>query len=227
MARPTVHATTERIYSFLPALYRDADAQQGAGTSQYPLLRYSSLQGDQLGAVLDVLDSLGLLGDPELAPAAWLRYQAQFGARIDGLSERDARTAIATIATRTPASSESLLAAIRARLSGPQRVGLIRHIDGDMWLLGVQINPDDVVATSWDAVEAEFPDWASIESAGSWDGLGDIDPLSSPLVEQNTPVGVELVAINPGSWVSIEMLPDWDAVEALGSWDAVETYIAA
>lgn len=45
---PVVGPVTARLYTGLPEVYRDADAAQDAGASNYPLLRFLALLGDQL-----------------------------------------------------------------------------------------------------------------------------------------------------------------------------------
>lgn len=82
--RPTVGPLTERVYDSLPELYRDADAVQDTGDSNYPLLRYLSLILDQLTPVeqlrarltftpLDERDTIES-GRPFGLPAPWQRY---------------------------------------------------------------------------------------------------------------------------------------------------------
>lgn len=84
--RPDVSATTERLYGSLPAFYRDADEPL-----DWPLLRYLSLLGDQLGDLEELVDRIDFvraedvgsagdtsdLVDPATADAAWLPWLAQ------------------------------------------------------------------------------------------------------------------------------------------------------
>jgi hypothetical protein len=57
-APPTVAPLTAELYGALPELYRNADAAQADGPSNYPLLRYLSLIVDQLQPTGDIVDRL-------------------------------------------------------------------------------------------------------------------------------------------------------------------------
>lgn len=72
--RPTVGPTTEALYARLPELYRDADAAQADGPSNYPLLRYLSLLFDQLDAVTTLLDRFTYTPLDERQDGPWIRY---------------------------------------------------------------------------------------------------------------------------------------------------------
>lgn len=74
--RPTVGPFTEAIYARLPEVYRDADAAQDEGSSNYPLLRYLSLLADQLTAVVQLLGRLTYspLDDRDNTDPPWDRY---------------------------------------------------------------------------------------------------------------------------------------------------------
>lgn len=81
--RPTVGAVTEALYASLPELYRDADAAQDTGPSNYPLLRYLSLLLDQLEPIADVITRLTYIAQDERGtelggrmgvPEAWQRF---------------------------------------------------------------------------------------------------------------------------------------------------------
>lgn len=89
--RPEVSATTERLYATLPELYRDADATQDTGTSNYPLLRYLSLLVDQAQPLEDLLDRFSYEAlDERDDRRPWDRYgSGEFGEGTFG----DANTA--------------------------------------------------------------------------------------------------------------------------------------
>lgn len=55
-ARPAVGPVTGEVYEGLPEVYRDADAGQADGPSNYPLLRYLSTLLDQLTAIAALAD---------------------------------------------------------------------------------------------------------------------------------------------------------------------------
>lgn len=91
MTRPTVTPAAERMYGRLPELYRGADEQQPDGPDGYPLLRFLSLIGDQIGALETLYDRIdfatadeGLVAgdtsdlvDPTVADDDWLHWLAQ------------------------------------------------------------------------------------------------------------------------------------------------------
>lgn len=180
MARPTPHATTERLYERLPEHYRTADARQDG--PDWPLLRYLSLVGDQAGEVEDLLDRIDYVppeegGDPgdtsDLVDAAeasptWLPWLAQ----LVGL-ELDTSESLATQRARITGveptwqtgSREALEAAVAAQLTGTQTVTITAHYGGNIWVIGVG------------TVEAETPQatWRSIANAA-----GAPDPEADP-----------------------------------------------
>lgn len=80
--RPQVGPVTEAVYASLPELYRDADAAQDTGPSNYPLLRYLSLIGDQLTPVAAYLARFAYvaLDERDNTAPAWDRFgQGTFG----------------------------------------------------------------------------------------------------------------------------------------------------
>lgn len=82
--RPAVTGATEYLYSSLPELYRDADAAQDTGPSNYPLLRFLALLLDQLDPIDELVTRFGYVSLDERAgeptphrygtPAPWQRY---------------------------------------------------------------------------------------------------------------------------------------------------------
>lgn len=81
--RPTVGDLTEAVYASLPDLYREADAAQDTGASNYPLLRYLGLVLDQLGPLATYVARFDYtpLDDRDNTGPAWQRYgQGTYGA---------------------------------------------------------------------------------------------------------------------------------------------------
>jgi hypothetical protein len=73
---PPVGPVTARLYNGLPNLYRDADERQSElPSSNYPLLRYLSLIGDQLTVVTDLVERFTYTPlDARLDGLPWRRY---------------------------------------------------------------------------------------------------------------------------------------------------------
>lgn len=81
--RPTVTDVTEEQYAQLPEVYRDADAAQDTGASNYPLLRYLSILLDQLQPLADLITRITYVpmderadlpaGTPFEVPSPWQR----------------------------------------------------------------------------------------------------------------------------------------------------------
>lgn len=67
--RPTVTPVTEAGYASLPELYRDADATQDTGPSNYPLLRYLSLLLDQLDTIAVLISRFTYIAQDERGDA--------------------------------------------------------------------------------------------------------------------------------------------------------------
>lgn len=66
-AQPAVTQVTRDLYEALPELYRDADAAQAAGPSNYPLLRFLAGIFDQLQAAVNIVDRVEFVPLDELA----------------------------------------------------------------------------------------------------------------------------------------------------------------
>lgn len=139
MARPTVSATTERLYASLPEMYRDSDEPL-----DFPLLRYLSLLGDQAGEVdtlyerIDYVtrDDGGTVGDtsdladPATADVGWLRWLgALVGAQITpDLTDAEARDAVRFAPAGYQAgTTAAVAAAARTALIGQKYVKVHDH----------------------------------------------------------------------------------------------------
>ncbi|HVL33901.1 MAG TPA: phage tail protein [Actinomycetota bacterium] len=205
MSRPDVHETTEVLYARLPDHYRDADARL-----DYPLLRYLSLIGDQVGELSDLIERFadGELADPDLADATWLPWLAQLvGARISGLSEAATRAAIAQASTGWRAGTRSAIeTAAKSVLTGSQYVRVYDHSTslegrGDAGAFDVLV----VTRTS------QTPDGGASVIAAITDARA-------------KPAGVVLWWDEFGAtWTTIESeFPTWADWEAAGSWEAIE-----
>lgn len=144
MTRPAVHPTTEDIYARFPALYRDADEQQAAGPSGFPLLRYVSLEGDQVGELEDLLDRIAYvrradggdagdtsdLVDPSTADVAWLPWIGQHVGVVvhPRLNEIEARDAVQfASAGWLSATKDAVGAAAKSELTGTRYVRVYDH----------------------------------------------------------------------------------------------------
>lgn len=159
MAEPTVHPVTHRWWDTLPEAYRAADPAQ---VPDYPLLRYLSLLGDQLGEVTDLLERVDFvpldedgtagdtsdLADPGAADAAWLPWLAQFlGVDVSGLTVPGTREAIANAATGFHVATKPAMAAAAASvLIGDRFVQVFDHTistpgDGSQWDVLITTRP--------------------------------------------------------------------------------------
>lgn len=223
MARPVVHARTERLYASLPALYRAADEAQAFGDNGYPLLRYLDLIGEQAGELEDLYDRIAYvpadvagaalatfgnpltsdLVDPDTADAEWLPWLAQLvGVRLRPLqTEQEQRDTIAGASTGWRAGTRAAIEAVAAStLAGDRDVDVLPNYLGDEWVLGIRTRPD------------ETPDPAAT--------------LAAIVNAEVKPAGVELVhVVYAASWDTIEAAyASWDELEAgAPTWDALES----
>jgi hypothetical protein len=213
VTRPTVTATTERLYERLPEVYRVGDLAQTTGPDGYPLLRYLSLMGDVLGGLEVLLDRLD---DTEEHPsdllsatgadAGWLRWLGQLVgvAMPPGLSEEAQREAVATASAGWRAgTSVALEAAARRALRGTRYVRVERHVTpagpGSVWDVTLRVRTSE--AESLDAVARAVVDLGA-KPAGVrlW-----VHPFSTP-------------------WAVLEAgLPTWADWDGL-TWQEIEEF---
>lgn len=209
MARPDVHPTTLRLYQRLPAYLRDADEAQ-AGPPDYPLLRYLSLLGDQLGEVEDLVDRMDYrhpfdggtpgdtsdLVDPATADAAWLPWLAQVASvtLADQATEAARRTLIAGANELHAEGSEGAMrAAIRPLLTDTRYVEVVPNFSGT-WAIGIVTLSNESAGTTPAAILA----------------------AATP----HKPAGASLVHDYGLTWADLEAtFPTWDAIDAAGSWN--------
>jgi len=203
MARPVVHAATERLYARLPQLYRDADEAQADGANGFPLLRFLSLLADQVGAVEDLLARFDAvptsdLVDPASADSGWLTWLAQV-AGVDLGDETDVARRRQLIAdaddSRSHGSEGAIIANVAPLLTGTKSVrvfALYRHV----WRVLVLTRNDEMSATTSAAILAA--------------------------ARRQKPAGVELEHDVGLTWAELEAnYPTWTAIEAAGSWGAL------
>lgn len=219
MAAPAVHPTTLAVYGRLPEFYRLADAEL-----DWPLLRFLSLLGDQLGELADLLERIDYVGpdeggepgdssdlvDPSRADDAWLGWLAQLvgvklAPRLTPTERRDAvlyASAGWRAGTKTGVgdAAKSVLTGDRYARIYPQQVPAgdgLTLADGGQWDLTV------VTRTS----ETPSPELV----------------LDTVVAKGAKPAGVVLHHLPySASWAQIEALGSWAAVEARGSWRALE-----
>jgi len=141
---------TQRLFSRLPQMYRDADPSTGD-----QLLRFISLLGDQANEIEQLLERVAYtppedggrpddtsdLVDPTAADAAWLPWLAQLvGVRVptsgDPLATRDV-IAAATTGWRA-GTRDAIAGAARTALTGTRYVRVYEHSvsspgDGGQW----------------------------------------------------------------------------------------------
>lgn len=211
---PAVHATTRRLYDALPEHYREADAAI-AGPPDYPLLRWLSLVGDQLGELEDLIDDVNYvtaadggtlddtsdLVDPAAARPEWLPWLGQLvGARVNVDIGDDARRgAIAGASAGWRAGTKpAIVAAAQSALTGTRYARVVDHYAGDQWALAV--------ITRF----TETPDAAAVADAIA--------------AQRAKPAGftIEIVAYST-TWAVLEAnRPTWADWEAAGSWAVLE-----
>ncbi len=211
MARPVVSAAVERMYSRLPLAYAKADA---TAEGDWPLLRFLSLVGDQLGEVEVLFDRINFLDpasggavgdtsdltDPLVADEAWLPWLAQLvGAHLGDTGTITAkRDAVLFAPTGWLAGTKTALAdAVRSVLTGSKYVGLFTHVAGDPWKVEIRTRA------------AESPGPAAVAAAIA--------------AKRAKPAGVELTFTDySATWDMLEAsYPTSDAWDAK-TWDQLE-----
>ena len=205
--RPTVGPFTDALYARLPEVYRDADEAQDEGRSNYPLLRYLSLLGDQLTQVADLLGRFTYdpLDERTNTDPAWDRYgSGLFG--DDTYGDADVADLV------DPGLADSAWLPWLAQLLGVNVTGLT--IDETRAALA---NPSDAWAHGTPGailkpVRELLPPGAYVDTLPHFG-----DPFTIGLVtKQDETYGVT-------TWGDLETLaPTWADLEALGSWNNLE-----
>lgn len=235
MSRPTVTATTEKIYALLPEHYRTSDDVQANALVDFPLLRYLSLAGDQLDKLNVLIDRFTLtdthgtsdLTDPVRADDAWLTWLA-FLVGIDATQLTVPETRLA-IKTRTfdAGSTGALARAVGMLIADPGRFTIVRNADGNIWLLRVYAHPTDAGQAIWNTVELDYPTWDQLAlAAPDWNTFeGQASIATRDALIANKPAGVSLtVILSVTAWDLLETnIASWTEFEALGTWDNLET----
>lgn len=162
--RPSPHAFTERVYAYLPAFYRDADA-----ALDYPLLRWLSLLGDQAGEIEDLYTRIAYiptdaggpggtseLTDPAVADRAWLSWLGQLvGVEVTpAMSDESARDAVSGGSSGWRAATKDAMAtAAQSALTGSRHVTVHDHSvaspgDGGEWDVLLVTAPSETPSTA-------------------------------------------------------------------------------
>lgn len=213
MARPVVHPIVEQWYAELPEHYRVADAAQLG--PDFPLLRFMSLIGDQLGDAVDLVDRIQYLPpdeggapgdtsdlvDPTTADPEWLPWLGRLVGVLlpPALTVAERRDAVAFASSGWRAGTKEAIAdAARSALTGTRYVRINDHYGGDQWRIEVRTR-----STETPSVPAVL---AAIEAKDA------------------KPAGVELVpTMYATTWAQLEALrPTWADWEAAGSWEVLE-----
>lgn len=168
MAQPAVHATTQALYDRLPGFYRDADSK-APGVGDWPLLRYLSLIGDQLGEIedlfarieyvapddggdpTDTLENTSDLADPTTADIAWLPWMGQHvGVQVSSaLTDQEKRDAVKFASSGWRAATRSAVEdAAKTVLTGTKYVRVYDH---------ATTRADAGTATQWDILIVTRP----------------------------------------------------------------------
>ena len=210
MPEPTVHPHTRRVYDELPEVYRDADRAEPSGGG-WPLLRFLSLIGDQIGAVEDLIDRIDPdigggsdLVDPNTADPAWLPWLGQLVGVVDlppDLTEVEQRNAVAgAVGGWRAGARQGLATAARTALEGGSGYVDVRpHHGGDPFTIGISVDPEGAPANLDDVITA-------IEAARA------------------RPAGIDLVIdLYAATWDTIEArYPTWAQLDAVASWSRLE-----
>jgi hypothetical protein len=208
VSRPDVADFTERLYGSLPEFMRDADAAD-TSVNGFPLLRYLSLLGDQLGAVEAIADraEAGELVDPVKADDAWLPWLGQLvGVRLDPASTPQAwRDAIADGSSGWQSGTREAIAnAGRRTLIGTQYIDVRSHngkpsAGGDPWTILIVVRADEAPTPLSKITDA-------VLAAGA------------------KPAGFNLaVSAYTPTWDTVDAIgATWDPIDALGNWDTID-----
>lgn len=207
--RPAVGPFTDTLYRRLPELYRDADDAQDEGRSNYPLLRYLSLVGDQLTQVAELLGRFTYdpLDDRDNTDPPWQRFgSGLFG--DDTYGDNDVADLV------DPALADTA------------------------WLPWLtQLVGVDVTGMTIPEARAAIADPSSTWAHGTREAiirrarplLGDEAYLDVVPHHQGDPFTMALVTkrsetTGATTWAELEVLaPTWADLEALGSWGNTET----
>lgn len=201
MARPVVEQATEDVYARLEEFRREADV-----VLDFPLLRYVSLVGDQLGDLAELVDRIDFrteaeggepgdtsdLVDPAVADVAWLPWLAQVvGVRVGNLDTGALRDAIGGAVGSAAATKPAVAAAASSALTGTRYVLVRDHQAGS----GAGGEYDLTVFT----LAGETPDTAAV--------------LLAVTNARAKPAGVRLWhAFGGATWAQIEAAyPTWAA----------------
>jgi hypothetical protein len=208
VSRPDVADFTERLYATLPEFMRDSDAADPS-VNGFPLLRYLSLLGDQLGEVEAIADraEAGDLVNPALADDAWLPWLGQLvGVRLDPASPPQTwRDAIADGSSGWQSGTREAIAnAARRTLTGTQFIDVRSHngkpsAGGDPWTILIVVRADEAPSPLSKVTDA-------VMAAGA------------------KPAGFNLaVSSYAPTWATIDAIgATWDPIDALGQWDRID-----
>jgi hypothetical protein len=212
VSRPDVADFTERLYAALPEFMRDFDAADPS-VNGYPLLRYLSLLGDQVGEVETIADraEAGQLVDPVAADDAWLPWLGQLvGVRLDQASPPLAwRDAIADGSSGWQSGTREAIAnAARRTLSGTQFIDVRSHngkpsAGGDPWTILIVVRADEAPSPLSKVTDAVLA--AGAKPAGF-----------NLAVSSYTPTWAAIDGIG-ATWAPIDTLGQWDRIDYTGA----------
>lgn len=226
MAQPPLTVTAQRLYDGLEPLATE-DEQNGWALAYFCAALLTMLD-DVVEVSRDQDDGTpghAILFDPDLAPAKWLPWMAQFvGVTVlENLAEDSQRLRIKETDGRKRGTPDAIRGAARQHLTGAGYVALIER-DGDAYTFTVitrtSETPLDPVAT-WE--DAEIP-WDA--GSGTWDSADSL-PIAvwRALVEQK-PGGLRMnFVVAPGETWN-EAAASWNSVGATLTWnDTLNTTI--
>lgn len=239
MARPEPTAATERIYAHVPAAYRDEDE-----SLDFPLLRYTSLEGDIVGEIEDLVDRINYvpprdggaagdtsdLADPATTLPRWLSWLAMHrGIDASTRTAAETRAAIAGANGQRPGSNGAIKRAVQSVLSGNRIVRLIRHVDGDEWKLRVQIFSGESPGFTYDELSAEFATYDEFAAAyPSYDSIpSSAAVLAVAMTEKPAGVELELEVLLGATYddLSAEFATYDDLTGAFATYDDMTTHL--
>ena len=218
--RPTVTEVTDRFYGSLPEVYRDADAAQDTGASNYPLLRYLATLLDQLQPLADLvtrvtyvpMDERGDLpsGNALEVPSPWQRFgTGTLG--DDTFGDADTSDLV------DPTTADAGWLAWLAQLLGVNIAGLsladaraLLFNPADSWAHGT---PAAIAREAREARRQLDPD-DYVDVRPHFEG----DPFTIVVITKASET------YGTTTWGDLEQTaPTWADLEALGSWSAAES----